>query len=153
MPVINGSIFDIMAFFSDLTDKEQQDWLQSKADYDVYIKNNIPFFLLDLGSSWSLDVYLNILQENEDVQESFLGSDQYHPKINLILISYPDGVVQGVRSVDIDLDTMLRIKEACLDQLVQYTSKEACRKEALKILARYNGNQLRAKAQKAKQNQ
>ncbi len=153
MPVINGSIFDIMAFFSDLTDKEQQDWLQSKADYDVYIKNNIPFFLLDLGSSWSLDVYLNILQENEDVQKSFLGSDQYHPKISLILISYPDGVVQGVRSVDIDLDTMLRIKEACLDQLVQYTSKEACRKEALKILARYNGNQLRAKAQKAKQNQ
>jgi len=133
-----------------LTAKDQQDWLQGKADYGLYIKNNIPFFLLDLGSSWSFDIYLNILQQNKDVRESFLGSDDYYPKTILTLVSYSMSIVQGARTIDIDFDIMLRIKEACLEQTLKYPSKKACQKAALKIRSKYSGDKLRVKSERAK---
>lgn len=150
MPVINGSSFDILAFFSNLTDKEQKDWLKGKARYDVYIENSIPVFLLDLGKTWSLDVFFNILQENEDIRKNFFEGDPNHTQISLILVSYSDSIIRGIRTIAIDTDIMLKLKEACFGQLVQYPSKEACQKAAEVILDKYNADQLRKKAKTAK---
>ena len=58
MPVINGPSFDIIAFFSDLTKQEINDWLKGKIRYGVYIEESIPVSLLDLGKAWKLDIFL-----------------------------------------------------------------------------------------------
>jgi len=150
MPVINGSSFDIIAFFSNLTDKEQRDWLQGKAGYGLYIENSIPLFLLDLGRAWSLDVYLNILQEDEDIRKNFFEGDPHHTQVILTLVSYSDAIVRGIRTIAIDPDIMIKLKEACFNQLTQYPSKEQCHRAAEELLARYDGNQLRSKAEMLK---
>ena len=56
MPVLNGSSFSIIAFFSRVTIQDRKDWLVGKAQYGLYSENGIPIFLLDLGKTWSLDV-------------------------------------------------------------------------------------------------
>lgn len=151
LPVLNGSSFDIIAFLANITRQEIDDWLKGEARIGLYIKKSIPIVLFDLGRSWSFDIYLNILQENEDVRESFLGSDNYHPKTILTLVSYSDSIVQGIRTIDIHFDLLLKIKEACFEQALKYPSKEACQKIALKLLSKYSADKLRAKSETTKQ--
>jgi hypothetical protein len=146
MPIVNGSSFDIIAFFSNLKDREQRDWLKGKAGYGVYIENSIPVFLLDLGKSWSLDVYLNILQEKEDIRKAFFEGDPNKTQIMLTLVSYSDTIVRGIRTIVIDPNIMLKIKEACFDQLSNYASKDACQQAADKLMAHYTAKQLRTMA-------
>ncbi len=151
MPVINGPSFDLIAFFSDLTKQEINDWLKGKIAYGVYIEESIPVFLLDLGKSWQLDVYLNIHQENEDVRKQFFEGDPNQTRMILTLVSYSEAIVKAIRTIGIDPVNMLRIKEACFEQVLKYPSKEACQKTALKILSKYSADKLRAKSETTKQ--
>lgn len=151
LPIVNGSSLNIAAFTFDPTDQEEQEWLKGKAECNVFVKNSIPIILVDIGRLWSFEVYLNLLQEDEKVREAFLGSDPYHPKADLLLISCSNAIVRAIRTIDIDHGMMLRIKEASFEQSLKYPSIKACRQAALKILDNYNANQLRAKAKKTKQ--
>lgn len=150
MPVINGPSFDLIAFFSDLTKQEINDWLKGKVTYGVFIEESIPVFLLDLGKSWQLDVYLNIHQENEDVRKQFFEGDPNQTRMILTLVSYSEAIVKAIRTIGIDPVNMLRIKEACFDQLSKYSSKETCLEAAENILNNSGGKQLRKKTKMMK---
>lgn len=146
MPVLNQGSFDIFAFYSGLTEKEVKDWLKGKARYGVFIEQSIPVFLLDLGKAWSLDVYFNMFHETESTRKPFFESDPGSNRVAIILAAYPEPVVQAVRTLRIDPDLMIRLKEACFDQLSRYRSKDECFIEAEMILERYDSKALRAKA-------
>jgi hypothetical protein len=62
----------------------------------------------------------------------------------LILVSFEDAVVQGIRTIAIDPNIMVQIKEACFHQLSKFSSKEECEEAAEKILDKYSGPVLRA---------
>ena len=147
MPVLNGSSFDILAFFKGLTEKDTREWLKGKVRYGLHVQNGIPVFLLDLGKTWSLDVYFNMHQENEDLRKAFFEGDPAHTQIMLALISYSDAVVQGIRTIGIDPEVMMALKEACFDQLSRYSDKDDCFLEAETILQSNSSKALRKKAE------
>jgi len=144
MPVLNGPSFDIVAFYSDITQAQLDDWLKGEVQYGIYIESRIPVFILDLGLAWSLDVYLNILREDEETRRRFFEGDPEHTEIHLILVSFEDGVVQGIRTIAIDPNIMGQIKEACFQQLSKYSTIEECQDTAEGILDKYNSAMLRA---------
>lgn len=150
MPVLNQGSFDIFAFYSGLSGKEVKDWLKGKARYGLFLEQSIPVFLLDLGKTWSLDVYFNMFHESEDTRKHFFEGDPGSNRVALILASYPEPVIQAVRTLHIDPGLMLRIKEACFDQLSRYRSKDECFVEAEMILEQHNSKALRAKAEMQK---
>jgi hypothetical protein len=144
MPVLNGPSFDIVAFYSGITQAQLDDWLKGEVQYGIYIESRIPVFILDLGKAWSLDVYLNILREDEETRRRFFEGDPRHTEIHLILVSFEDGVVQGIRTIAIDPNIMAQIKEACFNQPAKFSSREDCQEAAEKILDKYNSAVLRA---------
>jgi len=144
MPILKGPSFDIVAFYSNITQDQLDDWLKGEAQYGIYIENRIPVLILDLGSTWSLDVYLNILREDEETRSRFFEGDPSHTEMHLILVSFEDAVVQGIRTIAIDPNIMVQIKEACFHQLSKFSSKEECEEAAEKILDKYSGPVLRA---------
>ena len=144
MPVLNGPSFDIVAFYSNITQAQLDDWLKGEAQYGIYIESRIPVFILDLGQSWSLDVFLNILREDEEGRRQFFEGDPSHTEIHLILVSFEDAVVQSIRTIAIDPNIMAQIKEACFHQPAKFSSKEDCQEAAEKILDKYNSATLRA---------
>ena len=144
MPILNGSSFDIVAFYADITQEQLDDWLKGEVHYGIYIENRIPVLILDLGKSWSLDVFLNILREDEEGRRQFFEGDPKHTEIHLILVSFEDAVVQSIRTIAIDPNIMAQIKEACFNQPAKFSSKEDCQEAAEKILDKYNSATLRA---------
>ena len=144
MPIFNGPSFDIVAFYSNITQDQLDDWLKGEVQYGIYIENQIPVLILDLGKTWSLDVYLNIIREDEETRRQFFEGDPTHTEMHLILVSFEDAVVQGIRTIAIDPNIMVQIKEACFHQLSKFSSKEECEEAAEKILDKYSGPVLRA---------
>ena len=71
VPVFNGPGFDIIAFYSDLTQADIDVWLTGQLLHGIYVEQSIPIFILDLGKTWSLDIYLNILAEPEQFRRRF----------------------------------------------------------------------------------
>lgn len=144
MPVLNGPSLDVFAFYSRLSTREIKDWSKGKIKHALFVEKSIPFLLLDLGRSWTLEVYLNIHQESEeDRQEFFQGDDPQQSGVGLILVSSPEAVVQAVRSIELDSRIMLRLKEACFDQLSRYGSSEECFVEAEMILQGHDSRTMR----------
>lgn len=146
MPVLNKASFDIIAFFSGLTPRDQRDWLKGKIRYGLFVENGIPIFLLDLGKIWSLDVYFNMHQEKEELRKEFFEGDPGQTQINLTLVSYTDTIVQGIRSIEVGQKFMMALKEACFDQLSRYSNKDDCFLEAEAILQATDSRSLRKKA-------
>ncbi len=146
MLVFNGASFDIIAFFSGLTKRDRKDWQQGTARYGLYVENDIPIFLLDLGKTWSLDVYFNMHQEQEELRKKFFEGDPGHTEISLVLVSCPEAVVQGIRTIEIEAKFMMALKEVCFDQLSQYSNKDDCFLTAETILQDADSKALRKKA-------
>jgi hypothetical protein len=145
MPIFDQGSLDLITFASDLKTKEIRDWARGKAAYGVYIEKSIPFFLLNLGSSWRLDVYLNIFLESSAERRQFFEGDPENLGVHLYLVSSPDAVVRAVRSLELASGEMLRLKEACFDQLSRYSSKDECFIEAELILNKTDSKMLRRK--------
>ena len=143
LPVINGSSFDIIAFYSGISQKELQDWFKGDIQYVVYIENSIPVFILYIGKAWSLDVFLNIHRESEEIRREFFEGDPHNTQMHLTLVSFEDSIVQGIRTIAIDPNIMANIKEACFYQLSVYSSQEDCHDAAEKLLDRYGSQDLR----------
>ncbi|MFW6178613.1 MAG: hypothetical protein ACOC43_09650, partial [Desulfohalobiaceae bacterium] len=130
MPVLNGPSLDVFAFYSGLAFKEIKDWSKGRMRMGLFVEKSIPFILLDLGRSWSLEIYLNMYQESEESRQQFFQGDPQETGIGLVLVSFPDAVVQCMRRTGLDSRLMLRLKEACFDQLTRYASSEECFVEA-----------------------
>lgn len=145
MPVFDQGSFDLITFASDLKPKAVKDWTRGRAAYGVYIKKSIPVFLLNLGSSWILDVYLNIFLESTEVRRLFFEGDPKNLGVHLYLVSSADAVVRAVRSLELNSQEMLRLKEACFDQLSSYPSKDECFIEAELLLNQMDSKTLRRK--------
>ena len=143
MPVLNGPSFDVIAFFSGLRDRDRKDWLKGRIKYGLHVENGIPLFLLDLGRTWSLDIYFNMLQENEEHRKEFFEGEMKHTRISLSLVSYPEAIVQSVRAIDIDPEFLMALKEACFDQLSKYANKDDCFLSAETILQANDSRSLR----------
>lgn len=148
LPVINGCSFDVMAFYSGLTKAEIKDWTRGKAKYGIYVERSISVLMLDLGKAWTQDVYLNILHEDQGTRKPFFQGDSKHTKMHLILASYPEAVVRGIRIVAIEQGKMRVIKEACLTQLTTYDSVQTCNEVAHSILDKFSSELLRKMAKK-----
>jgi hypothetical protein len=144
IPVLNGPSFDIVAIYADLTQAQIDDWIKGEAQYGIYIESRIPVFILDLGKSWSLDVYLNILRENEKTRRRFFEGDPTHTEMHLTLVSFEDAVVQAIRTIAIDPNIMVQIKEACFHKLSKYSTIVECQDIAEGILDKFNSATLRA---------
>ena len=143
MPVINGSSFDIIAFFSNISETELRDWLKGEIQYGVYIEGSIPIVILDIGKAWSLDVFLNIHRESEEIRRQFFEGDPQHTEMHLILVSFEAAIVQGIRTIAIEPNVMANIKEACFYQLSVYSSQEDCQAAAENLLDKYGSQDLR----------
>jgi len=146
MPVFGQGSFDVITFASGLTSKTIKDWSRGKAAYGIYIQKSIPILVLNLGSSWALDVYINILLESKEKRRSFLEGDPNSLTVSLYLVSAADALVRAVRSLVLPPEEMLRIKEACFDQVSRYQSKDECFIEAELLLNQTNSKTLRRKA-------
>jgi hypothetical protein len=146
MPVLDQGSFDIVTFAAGLGPKAVKDWHKGKAAYGVYIDKGIPVILFNLGASWTFEVYLNIHLEAEDSRRRFFEIDPGSPRVDLYLISSEDGVIRAARSTALDTKEMLRIKEACFDQLTRYASKDECFIEAELLLNQADSRTLRRKA-------
>jgi hypothetical protein len=144
MPVLNGPSFDIVAFYSNITQAQLDDWLKGEAQYGIYIESRIPVFILDLGETWSLDVYLNVLREGDETLKQFFEGDPNHTEIHLILVSFEDAVVLGIRTIAIDPQIIAQIKEACFHQPSKFSSMQECQKAAEGILDKFSSATLRA---------
>jgi hypothetical protein len=74
-----------------------------------------------------------------------LGADKpEHTEIHLILVSFEDAIVQGIRTIAIDPQIMAQIKEACFHQPSKFQSKDDCQKAAEGILDKFSSTTLRA---------
>jgi hypothetical protein len=142
-PILNGPCFDIIAFYSGITQADIDDWLHGQILHGIYVEKSIPIFILDLGRNWSLDVYLNILGEREKFRRKFFEGDPNDTKMHLILTSFPDTIVQGIRTIAIDPNLLKDIKEACFHQLSRYGSKEECQEAAEEIMDKWSSQALR----------
>ena len=142
-PVLNGPCFDIIAFYSGITQADRDDWLHGQILHGVYVEKSIPIFILDLGKTWSLDVYLNILGEREEFRKKLFEGDPKHTSMHLILTSFPDTIIQGIRTIAIDPNLLKDIKEACFHQLMRYGSKEECQEAADGIMGKWSSQALR----------
>jgi len=61
-----------------------------------------------------------------------------------------EAIVQAIRTIGIGPEFMLKIKEACFDQLSKYSSIEACLEAAERIFEKFDGKQLRKKTRMMK---
>ncbi|MFO7875705.1 MAG: hypothetical protein R6U55_03880 [Desulfovermiculus sp.] len=145
MPIFDQGSFDLMTFASGLSSKAIKDWQKGKAAYGVYIEKSIPVLVLNLGSSWTFEVYLNLLLESEEQRRLFFEGDPQNLGIHLYLVSSADAVVQAARSLQLASEEMLRIKEACFDQVRHYPSKDECFIEAELLLNQMNSKTFRRK--------
>ena len=75
----------------------------------------------------------------------FFSGVPKHTKNHLILASYPDAIVRGIRTIAIEPDKMLWINEACFNPPSKYASVE-CGQAAEKLLETYNSEMLREMA-------
>ncbi|MFO8032685.1 MAG: hypothetical protein R6U22_09095 [Desulfohalobiaceae bacterium] len=143
MPILSGPSLDIFAFYSRLSTREIKDWSKGRIRQALFVEKSIPFLLLDLGRSWSLELYLNMHQESETDRQEFFQGDPQQTGMGLILVSCPEAVVQAVRRIEPDSRLMLRLKEDCFDQLTRYASSEECFVEAEMILQRNDSRSMR----------
>ena len=143
LPVLNGPSFDIVAFYSDITQAGLNDWLYGQIQHGIYVEQSIPIFILDLGQTWNLNISLNILSEDEKIKKKFFEGDPKHTRMHLILTSYPDTIVQGIRTIAIDPDLMRTIKEVCFNQASKYSSQEECQAAIEEIRSKWSSEALR----------
>ena len=146
MPIFGPGSFDLIFFASGLKPKAIRDWAKGKAAYGIYIEKSIPILAFNLGSSWALDMYINILLESKNERRNFLEGDPNNLTVYLYLVSSVDAVVRAVRSLILPSDEMLRIKEACFDQVSRYPTKDECFIEAELLLNQMTSKALRRKA-------
>jgi hypothetical protein len=112
--------------------------------HGVVVERSIPIFVIDLGKSWRMDIYLNILLEDEELQRKFFEGDLDQATIHLTLVSYSDSIIQGIRTIAIEPELMSQIKEACFRQISVYKSAEECQDVAEEMMARWSTEDLRA---------
>ena len=145
MPLLRQGSFDIMTISSEINPRLIRDWQKGKAAYGVYIEKSIPIFLLNLGSAWTVDVYFNILLESKEDRQRFFEGDPKDLQVHLYLVSLNQGVVQAFRALDMESKEMLRLKEACFDQVSRYASKDDCFVEAEVVLNQRDSKTMRKK--------
>ena len=144
VPVLNGPSFDIVALYSDITQTGLNDWLYGPIQHGVYVEKSVPIFILDLGQTWNLDISLNILSEDEEIKKKFFESDPNYTRMHLILTSYPDTIVQAIRTIAIDPELMRIIKEVCFNQVSKYSSHEECQAAIEELRSKWSSKALRA---------
>lgn len=145
MPVLDQGSFDLITFASGLKSKAIKDWNKGKGSYGVYIEKSIPVFLLNLGTSWTIDVYFNVFLEPAEKRCHFFEDDPGTLSVHLYLVSTDNAVVRAFRSLELDPQEMLRLKEACFDQITCYSSKDECYIEAELLLHQMDSKALRRK--------
>lgn len=120
---INGESFDVVCWAGGLNPKERKIWRRGSLRYGVYIKDHIPFFLVDFPEiNWSMDVSINIWAEvarRRDVDSFLFGMGN---AVNLYLIDTKTNTIKGMRLIGIMQNAARLIKDACKKQLVDYPS-------------------------------
>jgi len=65
-------------------------------------------------------------------------------QIRLILCEHPSSVVRGLRLASIRPKQMLRLKDACLRQLMRYRSPDDCFDAIDRVYRKYDGPMMRS---------
>jgi hypothetical protein len=123
---IRGGAFNVIVFQPDLTTTHIKLFKKHPLQTGVYIHERgavpVPFFIVKWRAThWFFDVPLNLTGEQE--RKPFL--EQEGNIIVLILCDYPSGRVRAIRAINIELETMRRIKEACEQQTTTTAVNEA----------------------------
>jgi hypothetical protein len=85
---------------ADLTKIETDLWYKGHLKYGLFIKENIPFFLLDFGGGFCFDMSFNILKiKDQEIQKTWLNSEAN--AIKLVLVEKRTFTVKALRLIGI----------------------------------------------------
>ena len=121
--VVQGVLFDVCCWCDGLKSKEVQAWKRGWLQYGVFVRDSVPFFLLNFPEvKWSLDVTINIIAEKEDNQpyKDYLYSSSN--AVMLYLIDAKSNTLKAMRQIGLDNITTDMIRSACSNQLERYQS-------------------------------
>ena len=120
---INGESFDVICWAGGLSKKEVKEWKKGRLHYGVFIKEDIPFFLIDLPVvKWDFDISFNIHAEKEAGRGWKQFLDGQGNLVNLFLIDAGTNIVKAMRTIGIDHVMAAEIKKTCHKQLAKYKS-------------------------------
>ena len=138
----NESFFDIFFYLKRAGTEDIKTFRKGPLKYGVFESQNIPFFILELGSNWTVDTSLNILKVKEDKIEQWLNSEAN--AITMYCIDADTNIILGMRLIGILPTVAEKIRDVLDEQLNMYNTRTANEVEAVinKILDNFTTEQM-----------
>lgn len=111
---VSTGTLGVHLFYENLLNYEVEAFRLGRIRYGVISFHNAPFFLTEIQGFGDFDCSINIAAESEDVREEFLSSNAN--LVTLVLSSFPDCIVQGLRAFAVSEQSMLSLKNTCRQQ-------------------------------------
>lgn len=115
----NEGFFDVCFYSLHVADDAKM-FTKGKLKYGVFVKDHIPFFILDFVGGISVDASLNILKVKQDKVEAWLNSRANG--ITLYLIDAQTNILHGMRFIGIKNKVAEQIRDACEAQDANYAT-------------------------------
>jgi hypothetical protein len=138
MAMVNGESFDIGFWAAGLKGDEILQWRRGRMHYGVFIKDDIPFFLVDFPVvRLFFDVTIDVLaiKEAGKEYETFLNGPGN--MVNLFAIDCRTNILKGMRMIGIEHAIADAIKSAGRQQLIRYPSSAALKVRMDEIMNQY----------------
>jgi hypothetical protein len=116
---LEGGTFDFLMYMNKPSIAEIESAKTGSLKYALYIKNYIPFFILNFGK-FNLDAPFNILKVQKEHALEWMKTEAN--AVNLFLIDSADNTIKAMRLIGVDLQVMKNFKVACAKQIENYTS-------------------------------
>jgi len=138
LAMVVGESFDIGFWAAGLKSDEIKEWRRGRMHYGVFIKDDIPFFLVDFPvARLFFDVTIDVLAIKEAGKdyETFLNG--HGNMVNLFAIDCRTNILKGMRMIGIEHAIAAAIKSACRQQLTRYPSSSALKARMDEIMNQY----------------
>jgi hypothetical protein len=110
-------------------------WAEGDFNYGVFVESDIPFFLIDFGDGWELDVNINILKlankNDRNLWFSINGGD-----LNMFLVDASSNILKSIRNIHFSRTD--RIKQVLQRQEQRYENHYEVDLEIDKIYSKYS---------------
>jgi len=108
---------------SEITNQELQTWKTGKFKYGLFIRESIPFLLIDFGDGFNFDCSFNIYKVKQEYSSAWLESKAN--LVNLFLVDRNSYTTKAMRATGLQLAFMDELKAALTEQHKKYNSKDS----------------------------
>lgn len=127
--------FDIVGVVSSPNSKEIKAWDSEKLKLSLFVKEYIPFIVLQFGDEMTFDISINIKKLKDEDREMWLSGDAN--TVFLFLIERKDFLLKASRVVSLTESFRSALKQALKEQDVAYGDKQEVDTSIYRLMDKY----------------